>query len=78
MARLFVTQDDATEGPYVEVIDVDPADGPLYKLRCSEPLRGAPACAGSGFRPGDRFDTLDDAVNAAEVHLHAAHGGRSS
>jgi hypothetical protein len=81
MARIFVAPDDAErrEGrltaPFVEICDVDPDNGPAYLPICS----GIPdeACPKAGFGPGMEFNTIDDAVNAADIHL-LAHAGRLS
>jgi hypothetical protein len=60
------------DAPVVEVTDTDPVDGPLYVARCSGGM-----CPRAGFGPDDRFDTFEDAVAAAEIHVDAHAAGWS-
>lgn len=80
MARIFVTSSDAVDAemlipPFVEIVDVDPDNGPAYLPICSSEV--GKACPKAGFGPGCEFNTLDDAVNAADIHL-LAHARRLS
>jgi hypothetical protein len=81
MARIYIAHDEAADPagglttPFVEICDVDPDNGPAFLPICS----GMPdeACPKAGFGPGMEFNTIDDAVDAADIHITAHGRGRS-